>query len=83
MPVAGDPRGVLDLNAGRRHSQRSRDWRVGHLITALRDKAEAAGVAVEMLTSGARPPPARVFPAGSQASRDTVHLPALRAGRAP
>jgi IS605 OrfB family transposase len=40
----GDPRGVLKLNAGRRHNKRVRDWRIGHLISCLADKAEHAGV---------------------------------------
>ena len=40
----GDPRGVLNLDAGRRHNHRTRDWRLGHLITVLKDKAEAAGI---------------------------------------
>jgi IS605 OrfB family transposase len=44
--AVGDPRGVLNLNAGRRHNQRTRDWRIGHLITVLKDKAEAAGLSV-------------------------------------
>jgi putative transposase len=44
--AVGDPRGVLTLHAGRHHNQRTRDWRVGHLIRALSDKAEAAGIAV-------------------------------------
>jgi IS605 OrfB family transposase len=47
--AVGDPRGVLDLQAGRRHNQRVRDWRVGHLIRALRDRAEAAGITVELV----------------------------------
>ena len=42
--AVGDPRGVLALAAGRRHNRRVRDWRVGHLITALADKAEVAGI---------------------------------------
>jgi transposase len=42
--AVGDHRGVLNLHAGRRHNQRLRDWRVGHLIRALKDKAEAAGI---------------------------------------
>jgi transposase len=42
--AVGDPRGVLRITAGRRHNQRTRDWRIGHLITALADKAEAAGI---------------------------------------
>jgi hypothetical protein len=28
--AVGDPRGVLSLKAGRRHRQRTRDWRLGH-----------------------------------------------------
>ncbi len=44
--AAGDPRGVLALHAGRRHNQRTRDWRLGHLIQVLRDKAETAGITV-------------------------------------
>jgi putative transposase len=40
----GDPRGVLALDAGRRHNKRVRDWRIGHLIGCLRDKAEQAGI---------------------------------------
>jgi transposase len=43
--AVGDPRGVLNLAAGRRHNQRTRDWRVGHLIRVLRDKAAQAGIA--------------------------------------
>jgi IS605 OrfB family transposase len=47
--AVGNPRGVLHLKAGRRHSQRTRDWRVGHLIRALFDKAEAAGITVRLV----------------------------------
>ncbi len=46
--AVGDPRGVLNLAAGRRHNQRTRDWRVGHLISVLRDKAEQAGITVTL-----------------------------------
>jgi len=42
--AVGDPRGVLNLDAGRRHNQRTRDWRIGHLIKAIADKAEVAGI---------------------------------------
>ena len=42
----GDPRGVLGLRAGRRHNKRVRDWRIGHLIRCLADKAEQAGINV-------------------------------------
>ena len=44
--AVGDPRGVLSIKAGRRHNQRIRDWRVGHLIAALKDKAVAAGISM-------------------------------------
>jgi IS605 OrfB family transposase len=47
--AVGDPRGVLNLNAGRRHNQRTRDWRIGHLIRALTDKAQAAGISVRLV----------------------------------
>jgi putative transposase len=47
--AVGDPRGVMDLAAGRRHNQRTRDWRVGHLINALRDKAQQAGITLTLL----------------------------------
>jgi transposase len=46
--AAGDPRGVLNLAAGRRRNRRTRDWRAGHLISVLRDKAEQAGIIVVM-----------------------------------
>ena len=59
--AVGDPRGVLNLDAGRRHNQRTRDWRIGHLITVLKDKAEAAGIS---LTAGGR-------------ARHLLHLPRL------
>jgi len=47
--AVGDPRGVLSLKAGRRHHQRTRDWRIGHLITVLKDKAEAAGISLTLV----------------------------------
>ena len=82
--AVGDPRGVLDLQAGRRHNQRTRDWRVGHLIRALRDKAEAAGITVKLVdergTSSTCP---ACCPAGAEARRTELPLPALRARRAP
>jgi transposase len=46
--AAGDPRGVLALAAGRRHNQRTRAWRLGHLIAALADKAAAAGITMRL-----------------------------------
>ena len=47
--AVGDPRGVLSLKAGRRHHQRTRDWRLGHLIGVLKDKAQAAGISVQLV----------------------------------
>jgi putative transposase len=47
--AVGDPRGVLTLKAGRRHNQRTRDWRIGHLISALTDKAGAAGISLTLV----------------------------------
>ena len=46
--IVGDPRGVLQLAAGRVHGKRLRDWRIGHLMSVLRDKAEAAGITVKV-----------------------------------
>jgi IS605 OrfB family transposase len=47
--AVGDPRGVLNVRAGRRHNQRTHDWRIGHLITVLADKAEAAGISLALV----------------------------------
>ncbi len=47
--AVGDPRGVLSLKARRRHNQRTRDWRIGHLITVLKDKAEAAAISLTLV----------------------------------
>jgi len=47
--AVGDPRGVLAGKAGRRHNQRVRDWRIGHLIRALADKAETAGITITLV----------------------------------
>jgi len=47
--AVGDPRGVFGLDAGRSHNQRLRAWRVGHLIRALTDKAQAAGIIVKLM----------------------------------
>ena len=47
--AVGDPRGVLSIKAGRRHNQRTRDWRIGHLITVLADKAEAAAINLQLV----------------------------------
>jgi IS605 OrfB family transposase len=47
--AVGDPRGVLNVQAGRRHNQRTRDWRIGHLITVLKDKAQSAGISLTLV----------------------------------
>jgi IS605 OrfB family transposase len=47
--TVGDPRGVLGIDAGRRHNWRIHNWRVGHLISTLRDKAEQAGIALTLV----------------------------------
>ncbi|MGS2615689.1 transposase [Micromonospora sp. LZ34] len=45
----GDPRGVLDLPAGRRHNLRLRQWQIGRLIQVLADKAALAGITVRLV----------------------------------
>jgi len=44
--VVGDPRGVLDRDAGAKQNLATRNWRVGQFIGVLKDKAEAAGIEV-------------------------------------
>jgi transposase len=80
----GDPRGVLDLGSGRRHNKRVRDWRIGHLLRALCDKAEQAGITAVLVdergTSSTCPSRSRRVPKPSRAG---VQLPVLRVHRAP
>ncbi|MGS2619730.1 zinc ribbon domain-containing protein, partial [Micromonospora sp. LZ34] len=45
----GDPRGVLDIAAGRRHNLRLRQWQIGRLIQILTDKATQAGITVRLV----------------------------------
>ncbi|MEU4712783.1 transposase [Micromonospora purpureochromogenes] len=45
----GDPRGVLDLPAGRRHNLRLRQWQIGRLLQILTDKAILAGITVRLV----------------------------------
>ncbi|WP_344511673.1 transposase [Dactylosporangium maewongense] len=47
--TVGDPRGVLNLPAGRRHHLRLRQWQIGRAIAVLRDKAELAGITVHLV----------------------------------
>jgi IS605 OrfB family transposase len=44
--TVGDPRSVLDKDAGRRHNLRLRQWQIGRLIAVLTDKATLAGITV-------------------------------------
>ena len=74
--AVGDPRGVLSLAAGRRHNQRTRDWRVGHLITVLRDKAELAGITLALVDE-------RGTSSTCPACRDRVPKPAGRVFHCP
>ncbi len=64
--AVGDPRGVVSLDAGRKHNQRMRAWRIGHLIAVLRDKAAVAGITVALVdergTSSTCPTCARRVP---------------------
>ena len=95
--AVGDPRGVLGIDAGRRHNRRTRDWRVGHLISVLRDKAGQAGISLALLdergTSSTCPacrarvpkPRGRVFccPRCGQAGHRDLIAAANIAGRLP
>ena len=70
--AVGDPRGVLALKAGRHHNQRTRDWRVGHLISVLKDKAEQAGISMRLVdergTSSTCPACANASPSPQEGS---------------
>ncbi|HUD17605.1 MAG TPA: transposase, partial [Acidimicrobiales bacterium] len=45
----GDPWGLLRADAGRRQNLAVNNWRPGQAIAALSDKAELAGIAVELV----------------------------------
>jgi IS605 OrfB family transposase len=47
--VVGDPRGLLQVNAGRRQNLAVANWRPGAAIAALSDKAALAGISVELV----------------------------------
>jgi putative transposase len=44
--LVGDPKGITERDVGRSHNLRLRQWRRTHLLGALRDKAERAGIVV-------------------------------------
>jgi putative transposase len=47
--VVGDLRGITATDAGPRHNLALRNWRPGHLLSVLRDKAEVAGITVALV----------------------------------
>jgi putative transposase len=47
--VVGDPKGITDHDAGRVQNLRLRQWRRTHLLQALGDKAERAGIVVRLV----------------------------------
>jgi putative transposase len=47
--LVGDPKGITDRDTGRTHNLRLRQWRRTHLLGALRDKAEQAGIRVRLV----------------------------------
>jgi putative transposase len=47
--MVGDPRGITEKDAGRVQNWRLRQWRRTHLLQALRDKAERAGIVVRLV----------------------------------
>jgi putative transposase len=47
--LVGDPKGITKQDAGRVQNLRLRRWRRTHLLQALRDKAELAGIMVRMV----------------------------------
>jgi IS605 OrfB family transposase len=47
--LVGDPTGIADRDAGRVQNWRLRQWRRTHLVEALRDKAELAGIVVRLV----------------------------------
>jgi IS605 OrfB family transposase len=47
--LVGDPTGIADRDAGRVQNWRLRQWRRTHLVQALRDKAEQAGIVVRLV----------------------------------
>jgi IS605 OrfB family transposase len=47
--TVGDPRSVLDQDAGPRHNLRLRQWQIGRTIQILTDKAQLAGITVHLV----------------------------------
>jgi IS605 OrfB family transposase len=49
MLLVGDPKGITERDVGRVQNLRLRQWRRTHLLGALRDKAERAGIVVRLV----------------------------------
>jgi putative transposase len=47
--LVGDPTGITDRDAGRVQNWRLRQWRRSHLLQALQDKTEQAGIVVRLV----------------------------------
>jgi IS605 OrfB family transposase len=47
--IVGDPRGLLKVDAGVRQNHAVSNWRVGQWISTLEDKAEIAGITVQLV----------------------------------
>jgi IS605 OrfB family transposase len=47
--LVGDPKGITERDVGRAQNLRLRQWRRTHLLQALRDKAERAGIMVRLV----------------------------------
>jgi IS605 OrfB family transposase len=47
--VVGDPKGITEQDVGRVQNWRLRQWRRTHLLHALQDKAEQAGIVVRLV----------------------------------
>jgi IS605 OrfB family transposase len=47
--LVGDPKGITERDVGRAHNLRLRQWRRTHLLQALKDKAERAGIVVRLV----------------------------------
>ncbi|MFF5293733.1 RNA-guided endonuclease InsQ/TnpB family protein [Paractinoplanes globisporus] len=47
--TVGDPRGVLNQPAGRKHNLRLRQWQIGRTLQILHDKATLAGIRVHLV----------------------------------
>jgi IS605 OrfB family transposase len=49
MLLIGDPKGITERDVGRVQNLRLRQWRRTHLLQALKDKAERAGIRVRLV----------------------------------